>query len=190
VKILSIDPAGGNTGYAFAVDGHVIDAGFKEFTKTEVDGDRYLEAHRWLKDMLYSLKPATVVMESFFFSSRFRNGSSVNAEVRGVFKMTCVEAGVPYVITDPSGWKKTLLGRVNPTKVEKKLYGKTKAKKMITYNKLVELGASFPEKLINTKTGNMVNFRFDVSDAIGMLAAHLIGIGVPLSFSQDIFLQE
>ncbi len=190
MKILVLDPSAGTTGWAF-FDGHaVVEASYKVFTKVDLDGERYLDAHRWLKDMIYVWKPDLVIMESYFFSSRFATGSAVNSEVRGVMKMTCSEAGVSYILADPMTWKKKLIGRVRPTKEENKLYGKTKAKKEITKIALEKLGFVFPDKVLNPKTGKQVAFKFDTSDALGILVAHLMENQIQYTISPDLFKKE
>lgn len=187
MRILALDPSAGTTGWALYDGNNVSDAGFVKFKDTGTDGDRYLEAHRWLKNAIYLWKPHLILIESYFFSSRFATGSAVNSEVRGVMKMTIAEAGLSIQIADPSAWKKQLTGRVYPTKAEKKLYGKVKAKKMVTFLKLKELGVPFPTHLINPKTGKKIQLPFDVSDAIGILVAHLQKQSLPFQFSPAMF---
>jgi Holliday junction resolvasome RuvABC endonuclease subunit len=189
VIILALDPAT-VTGWALYDGASVSEANFKEFTKTSIDGERLLEAHRWLKSMIYDWKPDLIVAEGFYASSRFSNGSNVNHELRGVFKMTAAEANVNYIVVGPSEWKKALCGRTTPTKAEKKLYGKEKAKKMVTVEALTALGLHIPEKVVNAKTGKLINFKFDVSDALGILCSHLKQLGLPTVFSEDIFPKE
>lgn len=188
MKILSLDPAT-NCGFAFW-DGHALSlVGFKVFPKTEKDGDRLLEVFRWTKEMIDTWKPDLVLAEGFFVSGRFANGVEVNFEIRGAIKMACAQRAVDHKVYTPSEWKKQLCGRTTPTKLEKKRYGKERAKKMVTVLKLQELGFKFPEK-VTSITGRQVNFKFDTSDAIGILMAHLITNSIPYQISPDLFKVE
>lgn len=189
MKVLALDPAT-TTGWAFYDEISVSDAGYVTFVPTEQEGDRLLQAHRWLKSLIYEMKPDLILGEGYFSSGRFANGSNVNHELRGVFKMTSFEAGLSYTIVGPSEWKKALCGRTTPTKAEKKLHGKEKAKKMMTVDALTALGLIVPVKIRNVKTGNMINFKFDTTDALGILTAHLQAASIAVTFSADLFSQE
>lgn len=186
MKILALDPSASVTGWCFFDGKEVCNAGWVQFKKTEYNGDRYLEAKRWLKDALNIWKPDLVLTEGYFFSKRFATGTSVNSEIRGCLKMTVREAELPYKVINPTEWKKTLMGRVYPTKAEKRKYGKLKANKMITYTYLIdEYDIFFPEKVTNPRTNKMINFKFDISDAIGILIAHLRTNKIPFTVNKN-----
>jgi Holliday junction resolvasome RuvABC endonuclease subunit len=185
-KILALDPSAGVSGWSFFNGKKITQAGWIQFEKTDYNGDRYLEAERWFKDMLVKWKPDLVLIEGYFFSSRFATGTSVNSEIRGCLKMAIREAELPYVVMNPTEWKKVLMGRVYPTRAEKKKYGKVKAKKVIVMNELVSRGFVLPEKILNPKTGKRINFKHDISDAIGILIAHLEMKGIQYKIHSDI----
>jgi hypothetical protein len=146
-----------------------------------------VEATEWLKNMILLLSPDVIVMEDFFFSRRFASGSPVNVELRGVFKMTIRVFNIPYEIISPSDWKKGLMGRVRPTKEEIKKYGKSEAKKVITINHLKKIGVKIPKKIINPNTGREIDFKDDVSDALGILIYFLNKNGIQFKIRKDLW---
>lgn len=184
--MLALDPSAGVTGWAFFDGESICNAGWKGFSKTEFFGDSYLEATTWLKEMISIWKPDMVLIEGYYFSRRFATGTSVNSEFRGCLKMAIRQLGKPYKVIGPSEWKKKLMGRSSPSKSEKKKYGKTKAKKVITYNYLCEIGFSFPEKVVNERTGREVNFKYDITDAIGIMIAYLRDNHLHFKVTRDI----
>lgn len=185
MRVLALDPAS-ITGWAFFDGASISEVGYQTFEVGEHEGDRLYAAYTWLKSWIELWKPDLIVAEGFFASGRFATGSNVNHEIRGIFKMTAAKLKVPYVVTGPSEWKKALCGRVSPTKAEKKLYGKDKAKKMVTVLKLQQLGFTFPEKVKSAK-GNMVKWKFDTSDAIGILVAELNKRSITYTIHSDLF---
>lgn len=186
MKVLALDPSAGITGWAFFTSEQISIAGWVEFKKTEFNGDRYLEASRWLQDMITEYNPDLILIESYFFSKRFATGTSVNSEIRGCLKMTSREANIPYEVINPTRWKKDLMGRVYPTKKEKKQYGKLKAKKIIVYNNLIQRGFIFPEKVTNPRTNKSINFKYDISDALGILISFLEGREIQYTINSNI----
>jgi Holliday junction resolvasome RuvABC endonuclease subunit len=190
MKILALDPSAGTTGWAFFCGKCICEADFKSFDKTEFNGDRYLQAQTWLEEMIKLWKPDLILIEGYFFSSRFATGTSVNSELRGSMKATIRDFDLPYTVVNPTAWKRTITGRVRPTRAEKKKWGKEKSKKMMVLIKLKEMGIKFPEKVKNPKTGKMINFKFDVSDALGILIAHLQDFEIEYIIHSELFVGE
>jgi len=194
MRILALDPAT-TTGWALFDGSSISEVGFITFSPVAAgysgtsEGLRLLEAHRWLDKMIVKWKPDLIVAEGFFASGRFTNGSNVNHEIRGIFKMTAACLEKQYVVTGPSEWKRKLCGRTTPTKAEKKLYGKANAKKMVTVKALEARGFKFPEKVRSAK-GNMVKWKFDISDALGILVAELDARAIDFQIHPDLFQVE
>lgn len=202
MKILAIDPSAISMGWALFDNGIIADVGFEPPLLGDNHGARYGSAWLWLKDMITKFQPDLLLFEDYFFSSRFAAGASVSVELRGVLKLCAHNHGVKYVMIDPSKWKRILSYKITPNltgkeyekvrsdkgkllkwrKLLRKKYGKLKAKKMITILALDFLGCPCPEKIKNLKTGNLINFRFDISDALGILVAHLIENNIEYKF--------
>jgi len=194
MKILSIDPSAISMGWAFLKDGEIIDVGFIPPLEGVNHGARYGEAWLWLKKMIQIYKPDLLLFEDYFFASKFAAGASVSVELRGVLKLCAFNHAIDYTMIDPAKWKRILLYSVVDKltgkeytrvksdkgkiikwrKILRKKYGKLKAKKMITVLALELLGCACPKKIRNPKTGNMIKFRYDISDALGILVAYLI----------------
>jgi hypothetical protein len=117
-------------------------------------------------------------------------GSGLNFEIRGCFKMAAAEKGIPYVEVSPGEWKKALCGHVNPTKEEKRKYGKAKARKKMTVASLEALGFTFPKKVVNPKTGKSILIKLDVTDSLGILWWYLTSNQMPYTIHPDLFKQE
>lgn len=188
MKILAFDPAN-SCGFAFWDGVAVSQTGYHTFVKTPIDGDRLLEVFRWTKEQIDLWKPDLVLAEGFFASGRFANGVEVNFGIRAAIMMACAQYEKMHLVYTPTEWKRKLLGRTNPTKAEKKRWGKAKAKKEITVQKLRELGCPIPKKVTSEK-GNQVNFRYDCSDALGILVAHLQINNETIAFHPDLFKVE
>lgn len=196
MKLLALDPSATCTGYVFYdtdATPQVAIAGFIDELRGDTDGARYKVAYDAVVGLIQRFAPTTIIMEGYFFSKRFATGTNIGPELRGVLKMAAHTFGVPVYISDPAGWKRQILHavieqKINPPyhrlksndskiarwkKLLKKQYGKDKAKKIIVVEALEMLGYKLPTKIINKATGRKIAFRFDVSDAIGILIAFL-----------------
>lgn len=188
MTILSLDPSSAATGWAIFEDGVISLAGFSEsFKPEEYDGDRYRKVYDWLGQILRVVGPDLILVESYFFSKKFATGSDINSEMRAIMKMAIRDLQIPYEIINPTDWKMALLGRVRPTRAEKKKWGKEKAKKIIVVNALEELGLKCPQRIVNPTTKKKVKFKYDVSDAIGILLYHLSKNNIDYAFSSDMW---
>ena len=188
-RILSVDPSPGNTGYAFAIDGTIVEAYFNELDESPIDGDRLVEGRKWFEALLARLTPDLIVIEAYFFSAKFPMQAGMSPKIRGVFEMVARqnENKIPYLVVPPSHWKKVVAGRATATPAQKKKWKTTANKKFIIEALETRHGLKFPKTLKNPKSGRVVKFRYDVSDAIGILIAHFLDTGVQYNLGPDLF---
>jgi Holliday junction resolvasome RuvABC endonuclease subunit len=189
-RILSLDPSSAATGWCFYEDGVITSSGFEVFLidKEAREGERLNRVRDWLKNMICLFEPDLVILESYFFRGKFASGSDLNPEIRGAMKMACADLDVDHTMMIPSHWKKVVAGRMSPTKSEKRKYGKEKAKKVFIVDSLEKTyGIECPKKIRNPKTNKMINFKYDITDAIGILVCFLIENNLPIEFGGTIF---
>lgn len=172
-KILALDASTGITGYAVWENGNIVLAGYNEIPHADFDGDRLLIAWDWIGSMIGRVKPDLLIIEDYFFRSKFATGANLNPKIRGVYEMASRKNNIPYVMPSPPEWKKAVAGRAYPDKAQKKKW-KAKANKMIIVEALEGHGIICPKKIINPITNKKNLFPFDVSDAIGMLLWYCI----------------
>lgn len=188
MTILSLDPSSAATGWALYEDNIITLAGFSlAFKPEKYEGDRYRKAYDWVRSLVRVTKPDHIAIEGYFFSKKFATGTDVNSEIRGVMKMALADCGVDYEVINPSDWKRALCGRTTSTRQEKKKYGKEKSKKLMTVHALVNLGLKCPKRIINPHTNRKSNFKFDVSDALGILLFYLSKNNLDFEFADNIW---
>ena len=129
--------------------------------------------------MIRRERPDLILIEDFFFSGKFANGANTNCEIRGIYKAIAALKKIPYVGMNQSEWKRLVAGRSTPTKNQVQRWGKQKAKKKFIVEALkIKHGIDCPSKSLNQKTNRPNDFKFDVSDAIGILIAYFLKQGV------------
>lgn len=172
MKIIAFDPAS-STGYTFAeLKNNTLYINSQSCLcfdiKTNMDKGSYtINMYKKVKEILLEHKPDKVVVEDYFFSNRFRNGSTVNVELRTAIYMICAKLKIPYTIITPTDWKTYIQSPLKYTKQQKKKMGKN-AEKLIIIERLREkYGIVFPEKI--THNSKQVKFRYDISDSVGQL---------------------
>lgn len=172
--IIAIDPAG-SSGYAL---GTVVDRTCTviEYGYIDVDitgpyqGDHCLDLMRRLDELYVKTPFESVGVESYFFSRKFCTGSDVNAAFRTAIHIWCRQKNIPYTILNISNWKSFVAGSSTPSKLQKALWGKEKAKKLYMQEALLKRhNIRFPNHSLSEKTGKPILFRFDVVDAVGQL---------------------
>lgn len=108
-----------------------------------------------------------VAIEQYMFSRGKKTGATLNVSIRTAIIMLCQKHNIPYIIIPISLWKKSVAGRAFPTKEQKALW-KSKANKFFILEALkTKYGINFPEKIKSQKSKRMINFKCDISDAIG-----------------------
>ena len=134
-----------------------------------------------------------VVVEDFFFSSRFASGCSVNSAYRTAIHMTVRSLSLPYTILNISQWKSFIAGRSVPTKDQKKKWGAERAKKLFIQQALWDrYKIRFPNHSLSSKTGKPILFRYDIVDAVGQalcfckLHMNAVSVTFSTSFPADI----
>jgi hypothetical protein len=108
-----------------------------------------------------------IAVEDFFFSSRKRNGSTVNGAFRTAIHILARQRGLDYSILNISAWKTFVAGRSTPTKEQKKRWGAEPAKKLYIQDALWwYYGFRFPNHSISATTGKPIAFRYDIVDVV------------------------
>jgi hypothetical protein len=103
---------------------------------------------------------------------------------------------MPVEMINPTHWKKNILYQVvnqltgepykrlqsDESKLKRwkklltKQYGKEKANKRIIYDALVMLGFQLPAFIKNPTTNKKIAFKYDISDALGILISYYIDL--------------
>lgn len=186
-RILAIDPAN-TTGYA-VIECHtptprsatVRTYGFFEMAnETAYLGDNCLEFQKRIHRLIDEWKIDELAIESYFFSSATRNGANVNPAYRTAAYMLARTLGMHYEILGISAWKTFVAGRSTPTKEQIREYGSRASanKRMILAALEHRHGLRLPiDGCRSEKTHRPIQFKYDISDAIGqgIFAAHIRG---------------
>jgi len=171
-NILVIDPAE-STGIALvSVDEFNSTADIFHYNYINVDtssnyiGDWCLNLAAVIESLIVKYEVKQVVVEDFFFSSRFTSGSNVNPAYRTAIHMTVRKLKLPYEILNISQWKSFVAGRSVPTKEQKRKWGTKANKKFIEEALTLRHGIKLPNHSISEVTGKPIMFRYDIVDAI------------------------
>lgn len=146
-------------------------------------------AHEWIGNLLDQINPTRLVIEDYFFRGKFAMGANINPKIRGVFEMVASypDRRIPYVMVQPTHWKKVIAGRATPTGSQKRKW-KSKANKLFIVEALRERhGITCPVSMTNPSTGRLINFKYDISDALGILIADLIDRGIRYNVNPTIW---
>jgi Holliday junction resolvasome RuvABC endonuclease subunit len=182
MRVLSLDPAA-STGYCIIdmdVAGNkanIIEYGFIDVdTSSDYQGDHSIDLMNRVKAIIDVNQIQHVTIEDYFFSSRFANGSNVNAAYRTALHILCCQHKIPYTILNISAWKSFVAGRSVPTKDQKKRWGAAAAKKLYIQQALWEKwNFRFPNHSLSEKTKKPIIFRFDIVDVVGQ-AVYFAGL--------------
>jgi len=176
--ILVIDPATCTGWCVFTRKCTLVDYGFFKLKTVEYVGDQLIQMMVEVKELIEKFKPYHIVVEDYFFSRRFRQGSNMNPAFRAAIHIIVRLLELPYTIINPIDWKKFVAGRVKPTKEEVKKYGKELSKKVMIRDALVsKYNIIFPD-MISDASGKKVKFKYDISDACAMGIYYLKSLGV------------
>ena len=107
--ILSLDPAE-STGFAVA---HVhddicniVEYGFIDVdTSSKYMGDWCIDLQTKIEEIYKRIKPHEIVVEDYFFGSRFSSGANVNPAYRTAIHIWCRQKNIHYEIVNISNWK-------------------------------------------------------------------------------------
>lgn len=172
-QYLVLDP-GHSMGYCIFNENNkkmtIISHGFYDIdTSSEYMGDWCIDLQNWIEKKIKTFNISAIIREDYFFSGRFRNGSSVNYAYRTAMDITARQHDLPYYVVGPSIWKKFLCGRSTPTKEQIRIWGKANAKKYMSQAALwTKYKIKFPSHCISEKTNRVIKFRHDTIDAVGI----------------------
>jgi Holliday junction resolvasome RuvABC endonuclease subunit len=169
--ILSLDPAE-STGFSVAqIDGDscvIVEYGFIDVdTSSTYIGDWCIDLQNKIELIYNRVKPTDIVVEDYFFGSKFSSGANVNTAYRTAIHIWCRLKNVHYEILNISNWKVFVAGRSMPTKEQKQKWGKQPAKKIMIVEALWKRWKiRFPNHSLSSKTSKPIMFRYDVADAV------------------------
>jgi len=174
---IAIDP-GNSCGFALAkVSGSHCDIfhyGYIDIdTSSPYIGDWAIDLQKQMDKLYNQYFFSDLAIETYYFSSRFSQGSDVNTAYRTAIHIWARQNNLPYSILNISSWKTIVAGRSTPTKEQKARYGKEAAKKIMIVQALWERhGIRLPNHSISESTGKPIIFRYDIGDAIGQAIYH------------------
>lgn len=184
-SILSLDPAK-STGWAHLIisDNEIDNKGFYKFGNKYVnvvdyniintdtnctEGELCVNYKNKILELVNNLKINEIVVENYFFSSKARQGAMINVYFRTMIYYLCEELGIKYQIINVSDWKRHICGFVRPTNDFIKKHGKKNVNKLMVKVSLEDkYNIKFPQKIVNEQTGKMINFRYDMIDAVAI----------------------
>jgi Holliday junction resolvasome RuvABC endonuclease subunit len=172
-NILVVDPAE-HTGYALVkIDIADNSADIFEYGIIDMDnsgnylGDACNQMFDHITAIIEKHQIKQVVVEDYFFSGKFANGSNMNPMYRAAVHMAARRKNLPTEILNVSQWKSFVAGRSTPTKQQKAKWGAESAKKLFIQEALwTRFGIRFPNHSISQTTGKPIVFRFDIVDAV------------------------
>jgi len=137
MRILGIDPGFGTIGFAI-LDVHrgertLIDVGVIRTEPGREFGDRLIEIHKDMQELISHYKPDSVAIEKVYFSKNVTTGIQVS-QAKGVILLAIAEAGIIPTQYSPSEMKAALTGDGKADKAA--------IQKMV----MLEMGLSSPPK--------------------------------------------
>jgi Holliday junction resolvasome RuvABC endonuclease subunit len=169
--LLSLDPAE-STGFAVAhVENDIctiVEYGFIDVdTSSNYIGDWCIDLQNKIQHIYDRFKPTEIVVEDYFFGSKFSSGANVNTAYRTAIHIWCRQRNIHYEILNISNWKVFIAGRSMPTKDQKQKWGKQPAKKLMIVEALWKRWKiRFPNHSLSPKTNKPIIFRYDIADAV------------------------
>lgn len=171
--ILMLDP-GTSTGYCLMrISENWKKADIYEYNFLDVDtssdfqGDHCIDLMKKLQKLIDKHNVYYIGIEDYFFSKRFRQGSTVNAAFRTAIHILARQNDIEYTILSITEWKKYVSGSSKPTKDQIKLWGREPAKKLYIQQALWDwYGFRFPNHSISKATGKPICFRYDICDVV------------------------
>jgi Holliday junction resolvasome RuvABC endonuclease subunit len=145
-------------------------------TSSEYQGDHCIDLINQLQEIIDENKVDKICVEDFFFTKRKATGCNVNSAFRTAIHILARNNDIPYHIINISAWKTYIAGRSNPTKEQKRKWGKSLANKFFIQEALWKrFKFKFPNHSISKNTGKPIAFRLDQVDVTGM-AVYYCGI--------------
>jgi Holliday junction resolvasome RuvABC endonuclease subunit len=176
MRVLAIDP-GASTGICIAdLDKQNDTATIIHYDYLNVDtssnyqGDHCIDLMNKIELLIKTWNIKAVCIEDYFASGRFASGTDINYFYRAACHIKCRQLGIPYEILNISAWKSFIAGRSQPTKDQKKKWGKEAAKKLFIQQALYErFNIRFPNHSISELTQKPIVFRYDIVDVVGQM---------------------
>ncbi len=185
MKIAGIDPAT-STAYCIFdtniqstnIKDKIVKYGLIDLSreKFENNGLKLLKYKTFITKLIIDNNIDMVVLEDYFFNSKFCSGSNLNGAIRAVIWLVCAELNKPYEIINITKWKTHITGQSRPEKVMIKKLTKTVAEKeyvKIALEKKYNIVFKPEDLVYDMIKDKMVPFKYDVSDSIGITLYHV-----------------
>jgi len=172
MNILILDPAN-ITGYclirADEDAAEIYDYGFLSVKDNDHMGVQYQDFIDKLQELIDDNDIHEIAHEDYFFSKFASQGANLNCAYRAMIQLVAAKNNIPYTVLNITLWKKYINGSSRPTKLQKSMWGKEPAKKLMTQESLWKRwGIKFPNHSISETTGKPIKFKYDVVDAVAM----------------------
>lgn len=170
-NVLVLDPATSSGYCLLSIDkendvANIYEEGYIDVnTKSDYQGDHCLDLMNKLSSIIDRESCSKIVIEDFFFSYKFRNGSNVNSAFRTAIHILARQKDIPYLIININAWKTYIAGRSTPTREQKKKWGKIANKMFIQQALWEKYKFKFPNHSISEK-GRVIKFRTDIVDVV------------------------
>ena len=162
-QFLSIDPATSSGWCILNSNKELLKYGFYKPDNTDM-GKELSDIYMYFCNIITNYKFDCVFIEDFKVGKMVGSAEKSYA-IRGVLRMLCSDMNVRYEIINISEWKKSLIGKTQPTKQDKKQYGKD-AGKILTKN-VIQSRYNIPDR-IEGKTKNGIATPYDIFDSVGI----------------------
>ena len=172
MNILILDPAN-TTGYCLIRtdddSAEIYDYGFLSIPDNDHMGIQYQSFIDKLQQLIDDHGIHEIAHEDYFFSKFASQGANLNCAYRAMIQLVAAKNHIPYTVLNITLWKKYINGASRPTKLQKSMWGKEPAKKLMTQESLwKKWQIRFPNHSLSEKTGKPIKFKYDIVDAVGM----------------------
>lgn len=172
MNILILDPAN-STGYCLIrtdnQSAEIYDYGFIDIPDNDHMGIQYQWFCNAIQKLIDDHSVDEIAHEDYFFSKFASQGANLNCAYRAMIQLIAAQNNLPYTVINITLWKKYINGTSRPNKLQKTMWGKEPAKKLMTQESLWKRwNIKFPNHSISKNTGKPIKFRYDIVDAVAM----------------------
>ena len=105
---------------------------------SKFQGDHCLNLMEQVQEIITSHKVDHLVVENYFYTSKFTNQCNTNVALRAAIYMVARKNHLEYSMVNVSSWKHFVAGHARPTKAQEKKWGARSAKKLFIQEALRE----------------------------------------------------
>jgi len=178
MRLLSIDPAKCSGWSVFNCNNECILEKYGLVNTTSIKynnvGEELLAYKNYIIKLVKDYNIDFVVLEDYFFSSRFKSGSNLNPAFRSIIWLLCAELNIPFKIINISNWKKYIGGCIKPDKVTVRKFGRKLANKEYIKQALIDKYNLVLDNMVyDLVRDKLVPTKYDVCDSIAIGIYHL-----------------